>query len=197
MGEQNKTTTNVRVRTLVEYLESGRTLDDFLRDFPDVTRQRAVDFLQDAASGSTPEVDVIKKYDTVVSSGQAALRALMTLSGGATVAILTFIGHLAQNKLLTPKSTEAFGSALELFVYATLLAVLGYGTIFLTNTVSLELTRYRRKVGKPEPIGERDPSDWLFLATIGCGIASLVLFVMASQHAVTGFTLVGGGSPPR
>ena len=136
-------------------------------------------------------MDVTKKYDTVVTSGQAALRALMTLNGGATIAILTFIGHLAQNKLLKPESTDAFGSALELFVYATLLAVLGYGTIFLTNTVSLELTRRRIKAGKPEPIGEREPSDWLFLATVVCGFASLVLFVMASNDAVHGFKLVG------
>jgi hypothetical protein len=145
------------------------------------------------AEQSASSVDVVKKYDTVVSSGQAALRALMTLNGGATLALLTFIGHLAQNKLLQGESTAAFGGALKLFVYATLFAVLGYGTIFFTNTVSLELTRRRIKLGKPEPIGERESSDWLFLATVACGIASIVLFVMGSNAAVAGFGLVGGG----
>lgn len=144
-----------------------------------------------AAPGAS-DVDVVKKYDTVVTSGQAALRALMTLNGGATIALLTFIGHLAETKL-KPESTAAFGGALSSFVYATFFAVLGYGTIFLTNTVSLELTRRRIKAGKPEPIGEREPSDWLFLATVGCGLISLILFVVGSNAAVRGFTLVGGG----
>src|SRR5689334_19723865 len=148
--------------------------------------------VSEAASG-TSAVDVVKKYDTVVSSGQAALRALMTLNGDATIALLTFIGHLAESKLLKPDSTAAFGSALRFFVYATFFAVLGYGTIFLTNTISLELTRRRIRAGKPEPIGERDPSDWLFLATVVCGFVSLALFVMGSNAAVDGFTAVGGG----
>ena len=141
---------------------------------------------------TTSEVDVTKKYDTVVSSGQAALRALMTLTGGATIALLTFIGHLAQNKLLNHDSAAAFGRALNLFVWATILAVLGYGTIFLTNTVSLELTRRRIKAGKPEPIGEREASDWLFILTVVCGFISLFLFVMGSNAAVAGFKIVGG-----
>jgi hypothetical protein len=95
--------------------------------------------------------------------------------------------------LLKVGSTEAFGSALGFFVWATFSAVLGYGTIFLTNTISLELTRRRIRAGKPEPVGERDPSDWWFLATVICGIASLVLFVMGSNAAVRGFGLVGSG----
>ncbi len=150
-----------------------------------------------ADASGVSEVNVVKKYDTVVSSGQAALRALMTLNGGATISLLTFIGHLAEKGLLKPDSADAFGGGLKAFVYGTFFAVLGYGTIFLTNTVSLELTRRRIKYGTPEPIGGRDPSDWLFLLTVACGIASLGSFLIASQDAVTGFTLVSGSSPPR
>jgi hypothetical protein len=47
---------------------------------------------------STPvplaEVDRSKKYDTVVSSGQSALRSLLTMNGGAIIVFLTFLGHL-------------------------------------------------------------------------------------------------------
>jgi uncharacterized protein (DUF433 family) len=41
--------TRVPVRTLLDYLEGGDTLDDFLADFPGVSREQAVQFLEQAA----------------------------------------------------------------------------------------------------------------------------------------------------
>jgi uncharacterized protein (DUF433 family) len=38
--------TRVPVQTLLDYLEGGDTLDDFLAGFPSVTREQAVAFLQ-------------------------------------------------------------------------------------------------------------------------------------------------------
>ena len=37
--------TRVPVRTIVDYLEAGSTLDEFLDDFPTVTREQAVEAL--------------------------------------------------------------------------------------------------------------------------------------------------------
>lgn len=47
--------TRVPVRTLLEYLGAGDPLDDFLENFPAVTRQQAIAFLDESAraSGST------------------------------------------------------------------------------------------------------------------------------------------------
>jgi uncharacterized protein (DUF433 family) len=42
--------TRVPVQNLLEYLEGGERLDDFLEDFPTVTREQAVAFLERAAS---------------------------------------------------------------------------------------------------------------------------------------------------
>lgn len=42
--------TRVPVQNLLEYLEGGERLDDFLEDFPTVTREQAVAFLEQAAS---------------------------------------------------------------------------------------------------------------------------------------------------
>jgi uncharacterized protein (DUF433 family) len=41
--------TRVPVRTLLDYLEEGDTLDEFLEDFPGVTREQAIAFLEQAA----------------------------------------------------------------------------------------------------------------------------------------------------
>lgn len=40
--------TPVPVQTLIEYLEGGDTIDDFLEGFPTVTRQQVVAFLEEA-----------------------------------------------------------------------------------------------------------------------------------------------------
>ncbi len=40
--------TRVPARALLDYLEGGETLDDFLEQFPTVTRRQAVAFLEEA-----------------------------------------------------------------------------------------------------------------------------------------------------
>jgi uncharacterized protein (DUF433 family) len=41
--------TRVPVRTLLDYLEGGESLDDFLEQFPTVSRARAIAFLEQAS----------------------------------------------------------------------------------------------------------------------------------------------------
>lgn len=40
--------TRVPVQTLMDYLENGQTIDDFLKGFPTVKRTQVVDFLEEA-----------------------------------------------------------------------------------------------------------------------------------------------------
>lgn len=40
--------TRVPVKALIDYLEAGHTLDEFLDDFPSVTREQAVAVLEEA-----------------------------------------------------------------------------------------------------------------------------------------------------
>jgi uncharacterized protein (DUF433 family) len=47
--------TRVPVQTLLDYIEAGDTIDDFLRGFPSVTRQHVVAFLERAASLAVSE----------------------------------------------------------------------------------------------------------------------------------------------
>lgn len=41
--------TRVPARTLIDYLENGDTLDEFLEDFPTVSREKAVALLEEAS----------------------------------------------------------------------------------------------------------------------------------------------------
>lgn len=47
--------TRVPVETLFDYLEAGDTLDEFLRQFPTVTREQAVAVLEAAKRRATEE----------------------------------------------------------------------------------------------------------------------------------------------
>ena len=40
--------TRVPIQTLIEYLEGGETIDDFLQGFPTVTREQVITFLEEA-----------------------------------------------------------------------------------------------------------------------------------------------------
>ncbi len=40
--------TRVPIQTLIDFLKAGDTIDDFLDGFPTVTREQAVEFLQQA-----------------------------------------------------------------------------------------------------------------------------------------------------
>ena len=40
--------TRVPVQTLLDYLEAGETIDDFLEGFPTVSREQVVAFLEEA-----------------------------------------------------------------------------------------------------------------------------------------------------
>jgi uncharacterized protein (DUF433 family) len=44
--------TRVPVQTLLDYLEGGETIDDFLEGFPTVKREQVIAFLQDFSPGS-------------------------------------------------------------------------------------------------------------------------------------------------
>jgi uncharacterized protein (DUF433 family) len=42
--------TRVPIQALIDYLEGGETIDDFLRGFPTVRRERVVAFLEEATA---------------------------------------------------------------------------------------------------------------------------------------------------
>jgi uncharacterized protein (DUF433 family) len=56
--------TRAPVQTLIEYLEGGESIDDFLEGFPTVTREQVIAFLEAALKAMLVQI----KYDTTPSS---------------------------------------------------------------------------------------------------------------------------------
>ncbi len=48
------TGTRVPVQTLIDYLEGGETIDDFLSGFPTVSREQVIAFLEEAKDRMLP-----------------------------------------------------------------------------------------------------------------------------------------------
>ena len=123
---------------------------------------------------SPAEVDKVKKYDTVVSSGHSALRALLTMNGGAIIVFLTFIGHLLDKQGAIPQqSMRIFVTALLWFIAGIFFALLSYGSIFVTNCFS--------------SINWHKTSNGAFVVTLLCGLGSLAGFLAGSWRAVEAF----------
>jgi uncharacterized protein (DUF433 family) len=51
------TGTRVPVQTLLDYIEAGETIDDFLKGFPSVSRAQVIEFLEDAKDRAVAAVN--------------------------------------------------------------------------------------------------------------------------------------------
>ncbi|TFF35028.1 DUF433 domain-containing protein [Mucilaginibacter psychrotolerans] len=63
-GQPVFTGTRVPVESLFDHLEAGVTLDEFLEDFPSVSREQAVALL-DVANKIVTSKDIMKLYEAV------------------------------------------------------------------------------------------------------------------------------------
>jgi len=158
---------------------AARLTDDILpriRSVPGVT----IDEVEYHAVEESAEVDREKKYDTVVSSGQSALRALLAMNGGAVVVFLTFISHLLEEETrkVAPESMRLFVFAFSWFIGGIVLTLASYGAIFVTNVLSSE--------------GWERHSNGAFLVTVLFGLLALACFIGGCWTAITAFQSVGG-----
>lgn len=72
----------------------------------------------------------IKMFDSVILAGQNAIRILMTINGGAAIAVLAFMSHLAVNDAGT---VPHFVPALSFFTYGILAIGISAGATYLAQ----------------------------------------------------------------
>ena len=142
--------------------------------------QRKVSASSEPSEDAPEEVGHEEKYKTVVSSGHSALRALLTMNGGAIILSLTFLDHVWKEKI--PAQTMGiFVIALSWYIGGIFAALLSYGSIFVTNCFS--------------SVKWRKSSNAAFVVTIICGLSSLGAFVSGSWNAIGAFRSVIASLP--
>ncbi|QAZ47544.1 hypothetical protein [Mesorhizobium sp. Pch-S] len=72
----------------------------------------------------------LEMFRSVITLGQNAIRSMTTINGGASVALLAFLGHLAS---IRSSSIPTFAGCLAPFVFGTLLAGLVSGGTYLSQ----------------------------------------------------------------
>jgi hypothetical protein len=86
----------------------------------------------------------LEMFRSVITSGQAAIKSAFLLNGGAAVAMLAFIGHLAQFKA---EKVPVFAGCLVPFAYGVLVIALTSGFTYLSQWFYASTRPLARKVG--------------------------------------------------
>ncbi len=118
----------------------------------------------------------LEMFRSVIATGQSAIRSSFLLNGGASVALLAFIGHLAQ---FNASKLPVFAGCLLPFAFGILAIVVTSGATYLSQLLYADRRPWARKIAVT-----------LHILSVVLGIASYVLFswgVLATYHALVVF----------
>ncbi len=116
----------------------------------------------------------LEMFKSVIASGQNAIRSSFLMNGGASVALLAFIGHLTSIK---PEYIGMFAGALMPFVLGVLAMTLTSGFTYLSQWL------YDNPSDKAQ--------DWGYTLNVACialGISSYGFFIWGMWRAYVAFT---------
>jgi ABC-type multidrug transport system permease subunit len=117
----------------------------------------------------------LEMFRTVILAGQNALKTAFLMNGGATVALLAFLGKLSdqhQDKI------AIFSSSLIVFVFGVLAITLASGSTYLSQAFFAAGSKsWEQKTG-----------FWLNILTIAFCLSSYGLFIWGAIRAYKAFT---------
>lgn len=86
----------------------------------------------------------LEMFRSVITSGQSAIKSSFLLNGGSAVALLAFIGHLAEFK---PNLVAAFAECLMPFCYGVLVVAITAGSTYLSQWFYASPMAWAKKTG--------------------------------------------------
>lgn len=90
----------------------------------------------------------LKMLDAVITTGQSALKSALLINGGASVALLAFIGKIWGN-VDTQQTLEAFSVALIYFVFGVLSSAIAAGATYFSQAgYAEEFGRISFRIGR-------------------------------------------------
>ncbi len=117
----------------------------------------------------------LEMFRAVITSGQTAIRSSFLMNGGAAVALLAFIGHLAAND---SAHVGAFADALSPFVWGVLVVSVVSGFTYLSQWFYYSDSKLSQLAGL-----------FLNICSIVLGLASYGLFIRGLDKARCAFML--------
>lgn len=118
----------------------------------------------------------LEMFKSVIQSGQNAVKTAFLMNGGASVAILAFIGKLTETN---KQSIPVFAGTLSLFVIGVFLITATSGSTYLSQWFYADDSAKRQKIGFR-----------LNLAAIFFGLASYGMFIWGMKSAYSAFLTI-------
>lgn len=124
--------------------------------------------------------EVLHRLEAQNQLGQAALKSMMLVNGGAIIALLTFVGNkgTVANACAVKWGMGLFGAGLFFALFAYFGAYFSQADAMLTAAYRVRNAQSQMAGGEgvePPPIHERRANVLLFSA-VGCVLLSLLLF---------------------
>lgn len=156
---------------LIAYLD--QVLSSSEPDHPQVEIERFKASLQNwIESNRQVHESQLEMFRSVITSGQGAIKSSFLLNGGAAVAMLAFIGHLAQ---FEAAKVPAFAACLVPFAFGVLAIAVTSGSTYLSQWFYASARQWGQRVG-----------FWLNVLCIIFGLASYAFFIwglFSTYHA--------------
>lgn len=133
----------IQVDNLIAYLTSVEQSSDPNPSPAELERYKAeLDQYTEATRHANAQR--IEMFKSVIMAGQNTIRSMTVINGGAAVAMLAFLGHLAE---ISSSSIPAFANSLLPFVLGTLFAGLVSGSTYLSQWFYGGQTKGRERIG--------------------------------------------------
>jgi hypothetical protein len=141
--------------------------------------------------------------DAAIKSGDEAVKALILINGGSSVAMLAFVGTLASKDHTTPQQIAMIASPLIWFAFGVGLAVVAACFSYLTNSAITKLSLTRERTWQHPYVKDGARSGrwqlivWLTrMVTIVVVACSLASFGWGVWTAKRGFEQLSAASAP-
>lgn len=115
----------------------------------------------------------VEMFKSVISSGQNALRTSFMMNGGATVALLAFLGKLSEEH---ETKIPEFSLCLVIYVIGVLAITIASGSTYLSQWLYASNEKWQKATG-----------FWLNMLAIVLGLTSYGLFIWGTFRAYEAF----------
>ena len=141
LGLQNKGVTTLQTEKVVAYLNEAIASMDRLPSQPstadtELYKAKLQKWIEEQKNVQSHQVEMFR---AVISAGQNALRSAFLMNGGGAVAVLAFIGNLANND---PQRIPSLAPSLTVFVSGVLLVAVASGATYFSQWFYAHLPKW-------------------------------------------------------
>lgn len=136
---------SIRSENLIKYLDEAlRDLSTSERPSEATIERYKAELQKWVEEHKNIQAQGVEMFRSVIQAGQNALRTAFLMNGGASVALLAFVGHLSS---VAPEKVPALAPSLAVFVGGVLVAALASGVTYLSQWFYAGEPSSQKKIG--------------------------------------------------